>query len=188
MYSPRFQSVGISDAPNIISLCVSQSYFLGIISLAVETAATQPKPAFAGSRNMRANFTQLYVHCVWATWDRLPLITPDIQKVIYASIIGKCHQLGGTVIAIGGIEEHVHLLTEIPPTLSVSDLIKNIKGSSSYLINHKIKFCEFFNWQGSYRAFTVSHNDIDTVAKYVRNQAFHHRNKSVFSDWELPSG
>ena len=137
---------------------------------------------------MRGNFTQLYVHCVWATWDRLPLITPDIQEVIYASIIRQCDQLGGTVIAIGGIEEHVHLLTGIPPTLSVSDLIKNIKGSSSHLINHKINPGEFFKWQGSYGAFTVSYKDIDTVANYVRNQAFHHRNKSVFSDWELPSG
>jgi REP element-mobilizing transposase RayT len=118
----------------------------------------------------------------------LPLITPDIQEVIYASIIGQCHQLGGTVIAIGGIEEHIHLLTGIPPTLSVSDLIKNIKGSSSHLITHKIEPCEFFKWQGSYGAFTVSHNDIGTVANYVRNQAFHHRNKSVFSDWELPTG
>ena len=136
---------------------------------------------------MRANFTQLYVHCVWATWDRLPLITPDIQEVIYASIIEQCHQLGGTVIAIGGIEEHIHLLTGIPPTLSVSDLVKNIKGSSSHLITHKIKPCEFFKWQGSYGAFTVSYNDIGTVANYVRNQPFHHLNKSVFSDWELPS-
>lgn len=156
---------------------------MGIISLAVETAATQPKPAYAGERSMRANFTQLYVHCVWATWDRLPLITPDIQEVIYASIIGRCNQLGGTVIAIGGIEEHVHLLAGIPSTLSVSDLIKNVKGSSSHLITHKIKPGEFFKWQGSYGAFTVSHNDIATVANYVRNQAFHHRNKSVFSDW-----
>jgi REP element-mobilizing transposase RayT len=117
----------------------------------------------------------------------LPLITPEIQEVIYASIIRQCDQLGSTVIAIGGIEEHIHLLTGITPTLSVSDLIKNVKGSSSHLITHKISPCEFFKWQGSYGAFTVSHDNIGTVANYVRNQAFHHRNKSVFSDWEVPS-
>ncbi|MGQ4649067.1 IS200/IS605 family transposase [Lyngbya aestuarii] len=137
---------------------------------------------------MRANFTQLYLHCVWATWDRLPLITPDIQEAIYGSIIRQCHRLGGTVIAIGGIEEHVHLLTGIPPTLSVSELIKNVKGSSSHLITHKIKPDEFFKWQGSYGAFTVSHNDICGVANYVKNQAFHHQSKSICSDWELPTG
>jgi REP element-mobilizing transposase RayT len=136
---------------------------------------------------MRGNFTQLYLHFVWATWDRLPLITPDIQKVVYASIISKCDQLGCTVVAIGGIEEHVHLLTGVQPTLTVSDLIKHIKGSSSHFITHEIKPGEFFKWQGSYGVFTVSHKDLDTVANYIRNQTIHHRQKSIISDWELPS-
>ena len=136
---------------------------------------------------MRANFTQLYLHYVWATWDRLPLITPDIQKVIYAAIIQQCEQLGCTVIAVGGIEDHVHLLTGFPPTLTLSDLIKQIKGSSSHLITHEIKH-RFFKWQGSYGAFTVSHGDIDTVANYIRNQATHHQQKSIVSTWELTPG
>ena len=135
---------------------------------------------------MRENFTQLYLHCVWATWDRLPLITPDIQKVVYGSIIGKCDRLGCTVIAIGGIEEHVHLLTGVPPTLTVSELIKHVKGSSSHLINHEIKPGEFFKWQGGYGAFTVSRKDLDLVANYIKNQAIHHRQKSLIYDWEFP--
>jgi putative transposase len=60
---------------------------------------------------MRSNYTQLYLHYVWATWDRLPLITLDIQKLVYAAIIRECEQLKCTVIAIGGVEDHVHLLT-----------------------------------------------------------------------------
>ncbi|MBD1891477.1 IS200/IS605 family transposase [Coleofasciculus sp. FACHB-SPT9] len=134
---------------------------------------------------MRSNFTQLYLHCVWATWDRLPLITPDIQKVIYAAIIRQCEQLGCTAIAVGGIEDHVHLLTGFPSTLAVSDLVKQVKGSSSHLITHEIKPSEFFKWQGSYGAFTVSHDAIDKVADYIRNQAIHHRQKSTISTWEL---
>ncbi|MBD1925035.1 IS200/IS605 family transposase [Trichocoleus sp. FACHB-90] len=134
---------------------------------------------------MRSNFTQLYLHCVWATWDRLPLITPDIQKVIYAAIVGQCKQLGCTAIAVGGIEDHVHLLTSFPSTLAVSDLVKQVKGSSSHLITHEIKPSEFFKWQGSYGAFTVSHDAIDKVADYIRNQAIHHRQKSTISTWEL---
>lgn len=136
---------------------------------------------------MRANFTQLYLHCVWTTWDRLPLITPDIQKVIYAAIIQQCEQLRCTVIAVGGIEEHVHLLTSFPPTLTLSDLIKQMKGSSSHLITHEMKPREFFKWQGSYGAFSVSHNAIDKVADYIRNQAVHHRQKSIIPTWEVTS-
>ncbi|WP_017716235.1 IS200/IS605 family transposase [Kamptonema formosum] len=134
---------------------------------------------------MRGNFTQLYVHCVWATWDRLPLITPDIQKPIYQAIVGQCNQLGCTTITIGGIEEHVHLLIGFPPTLAISDIIKQIKGSTSHLITHEIKPRQFFKWQGSYGAFTVSEGAIDSVANYIRNQATHHRQQSIIPVWEL---
>ena len=134
---------------------------------------------------MRSNFTQLYLHCVWATWDRLPLITPDIQKIIYAAIVRQCEQLKCTAIAVGGIEDHVHLLTSFPSTLAVSDLVKQVKGSSSHLITHEIKPGGFFKWQGSYGAFTVSHDAIDKVADYIRNQTIHHRQKSTISTWEL---
>jgi len=134
---------------------------------------------------MRDNFTQLYIHFTWATWDRLPLITPDIQQVIYATIIAECQKLGCTVIAVGGIEDHVHLLTGFPTTLAVFEIIKQVKGSSSHLITHEIKPGEFFKWQGSYGAFTVSHDAIDIVAKYIRNQAVHHHQKSMIPNWEL---
>ena len=127
----------------------------------------------------------MYLHCVWATWDRLPLITPNIQKVVYAAIIKQCEQLKCTVIAIGGIEDHVHLLTGFPSTLTVSNLIKKIKGSSSHLITHEIKPDEFFKWQSSYGAFTVSHGMLDKVANYIRNQEIHHRQKSIIPTWEI---
>lgn len=134
---------------------------------------------------MRSNFTQLYLHCVWATWDRLPLIIPDIQKAIYAAIIAECTQMQCTAIAIGGITDHVHLLIGFPPTINISELIKQVKGSSSHLVTHKIRPGEFFKWQGSYGAFTVSHDAIDRVANYIRNQAIHHQQKSMIPIWEL---
>jgi REP element-mobilizing transposase RayT len=96
--------------------------------------------------------------------------------------------LGCTVVAIGGIEDHVHLLTGFPSTLAVADLIKQIKGSSSHLISHEIKPGEFFKWQGSYAAFTVSNDNLDKVADYIRNQAIHHHQKSIISTWELAAG
>jgi putative transposase len=133
---------------------------------------------------MRSNFVQLYVHCVWATWDRLPLLTPEIRELAYAAIIQKSKQLGAGVIAISGIADHVHLLVDFPTTLTVGDLIKNVKGSSSHLINHSAA-PEFFKWQGSYGAFTVGHRDVDRVVAYVRNQEAHHRELSVLSQWEL---
>lgn len=134
---------------------------------------------------MHRNFTQLYLHCVWGTWDRLPLVTPDIKDVIYAAIAKVSSQLGCTVIAIGGVQDHVHLLIIFPPTLTISELMNKVKGSSSHLITHEIKPNDFFKWQGGYGAFTVSHSYIDQVANYIQNQAVHHRYQSTISDWEI---
>lgn len=134
---------------------------------------------------MHRNFTQLYLHLVWGTWDRLPLVTPDIQEMIYAAIVKQCSQLEWTVIAIGGMTDHVHLLTGFPPKLTISELIGKAKGSSSHLITHEIKPGKFFKWQGGYGAFTVSGNQIDQVADYMRNQSQHHHQKSLISDWEI---
>ena len=110
---------------------------------------------------MHRNFTQLHIHCVWGTWDRLPLITADIQEIIYSAIVKQSSDLGCKIIAIGGTVDHVHLLTGFPPNLTISELMQKAKGSSSHLITHEIKPHEFFKWQGGYGAFTVSNQLID---------------------------
>lgn len=79
----------------------------------------------------------------------------------------------------------MHLLTNFPPNLTVSELIGKTKGSSSHLITHEIKPNSFFKWQGGYGAFSVSHQNIDQVANYIRNQAQHHNQKTLISDWEM---
>ncbi|NJN22555.1 MAG: IS200/IS605 family transposase [Leptolyngbya sp. RL_3_1] len=136
---------------------------------------------------MRRNFTQLYVHLVWATWDRLPLITPEIQEPIYNVIAYECEQMGCRLVAIGGIEDHVHVLAGFPPNLAISDLVKQIKGSSSHCTNHQIKPDAFFKWQGSYGAFTVNLQELEGVAAYIKNQAKHHRQNTQRPNWELAS-
>jgi putative transposase len=124
---------------------------------------------------MRSNFIQMYIHCTWATWDRLPIITPDIQEALYSVIIKECRELKCEPIAIGGISDHIHLLTGFTSTVAISELMKQVKGSSSHFINHEIKPDNFFKWQGAYGAFTVSHNSLDPVVHYIKNQEQHHR-------------
>ncbi len=134
---------------------------------------------------MTTNYTQLYLHCVWATWERQPLITEEIQQTIYSAIRKQCTDLRCKVIAIGGIPDHIHLLIDFPATLTISELIGKAKGSSSHLITHEIKPGNFFKWQGGYGAFTVSHRHVNQVANYIRNQAQHHGQKNLVSDWEV---
>lgn len=133
---------------------------------------------------MRAPYTQLYLHCVWATWDRLPLITPQIESQVYSAIQAKCKELKCDLIAIGGIEDHVHLLVRFPTTIAVATLVKEVKGASSHLTTHKITPNDFFKWQGSYGAFTVSKDAVKRVTEYVLNQKTHHADKTIFDDFE----
>jgi putative transposase len=117
---------------------------------------------------------QIYLHFVWATWDRLPLISQDIEQGIYTSILEKCKEKDCIVIALGGTSDHLHLLVRFPSTISVADFVKEIKGSSSHLVTHQLRPDEFFKWQGSYAVFSVSQNDLPRIKSYVEHQKEHH--------------
>jgi putative transposase len=133
---------------------------------------------------MKSPFTQLYVHCVWATWDRLPLLIPSNQQPIYAAITAKCDELRCSVVAIGGMPDHVHLLVKLSPSVSVAELMKEVKGMSSHLITHQIAPGEFFKWQGCYGAFSVSDENIKAVTAYIENQKQRHKLSEELSEWE----
>jgi REP element-mobilizing transposase RayT len=133
---------------------------------------------------MRAPYTQLYLHLVWATWDRLHLLTGDVEQIAYAAIRAKCQELKCEVIAIGGIPDHIHLLVRLHPSVAVAELVKEVKGGSSHLMTHEAKPGEFFKWQGGYGAFTVSKSGVRAVQNYIERQAEHHRSQELWEDWE----
>jgi len=133
---------------------------------------------------MRAPYTQLYLHAVWATWDRLPLITPDVELRLYGEINEKCRALKAYPLALGGMPDHLHLLVRLPTTLAVATLLKEVKGASSHLVTHEIKPGEFFKWQGAYGAFTLSKDEVPRVIDYIRNQKEHHASQTLWPDWE----
>jgi len=133
---------------------------------------------------MRAPYTQLYLHLVWATWDRLPLITEAIEPRLYAAIAQKCRDLKCVPLAIGGIADHVHLLVRLHTTVAVSTLAKEVKGSSSHLVTHEITPGEFFKWQGAYGAFTLRKEDVPGVQSYIERQKKHHAAEDLWEEWE----
>jgi putative transposase len=92
------------------------------------------------------------------------------------------------VIALGGIEDHVHLLVRIPTTLSVAQLVKQVKGATSHLVTHGMGGCGTFKWQGGYGAFTVSKRNVPLVREYVLQQERHHSESTVARGCEPPFG
>ena len=133
---------------------------------------------------MRKPYTQLYVHLVWATWDRLPLITKAIEPRLYAAIATKCRKIKCEPLAIGGIEDHVHLLARLHTTIAIATLAKEVKGASSHLVTHEITPGEFFKWQGAYGAFTLRKGEVPQVKAYILNQKQHHAENTVYDEWE----
>ena len=133
---------------------------------------------------MRAPYTQLYLHLIWATWDRLPLITEEIEVRLYAAIAAKCHELKCVPLAIGGTADHVHLLVQLHTTVTVATLAKEVKGASSHLMTHEIAPGQFFKWQGAYGAFTLRKTDVPAVQVYIEKQKTHHAGQNLWEEWE----
>ena len=88
---------------------------------------------------------------------------------------GTIRGLKGHSIEIGGVEDHVHLLVNLPPAIALSDAVRDIKANASKWVddNHLTK--DGFEWQKGYGAFTVSYSNIETVREYIRNQQKHHQ-------------
>ena len=105
---------------------------------------------------MRHNKLSLFVHFVWSTWDRQPLITPEIERALYREIQNEAARKKCVVLAINGIEDHVHLVVETHPDISVSAIVKQIKGASSLFVNDRLQASVHFRWQGGYSASSVS--------------------------------
>ena len=131
------------------------------------------------------SLVQIYLHFIWGTWDRLPLITENNEQQIYKAILEKCTSLYSSVIAIGGMPDHLHLLTRFPAIITVADYIKAVKGSTSHLMTQSINAGEFFKWQGGYAVYSVSVRDVSKIKKYIQYQKEHHTNNKLYSELEL---
>ena len=138
------------------------------------------------------SYWRLYYHLVWATKQRLPLIKPELEaklhgyflneslmgetpKTALVRMIGKADYLGCITHAINGTENHIHVVASIPPSLSISQYVKKIKGSSSHHWNHTLA-CDSdkLYWQEGYGVFSLGSKQLETVVNYVKNQKIHH--------------
>ena len=122
---------------------------------------------------MRRSKAELYLHLVWATWQRLPLVTPEIEREVYRCIQEQAQHLHCVVLAIGGMPDHVHLLVGCDPQFGIHRLVKYIKGTSSRYLRQEFpqlrrKLPSL--WTNSYFAATVGGVTLETLKRYVEGQ------------------
>ena len=127
---------------------------------------------------------RLYYHLVWATKNREPLIVSEIEAETHEQIRRKVCALKGDPLQVNGTADHVHLVTSIPPNISVSDFVGQVKGSSSFHINHLRDITHVLEWQRGYGAFSLGKRDLEPVLEYVRNQKERHSVGKVWSSLE----
>ena len=119
-------------------------------------------------------FARLHYHIVFSTKDRKAFIQPEIKERLYGYVIGIVNNLGGVAHAIGGIDDHVHLLAFCPPKTALAEFIGKIKANSSGWVHETWSERAGFGWQRGYGAFTVSESNLDAVQAYIQNQEEHH--------------
>ena len=130
----------------------------------------------------RRTFCQVVVHAVFGTKRRQPWLTGDVEQQMYRHFNRTAHEVGCKVLVGDGTADHVHLLLSMPPSLSVSEVVGKIKGTSSRWASSTHPQLEEFSWQEGFGAFSVSTSQMDKVARSIRNQKQHHLHESYLQE------
>ena len=131
---------------------------------------------------MPATHLSLHYHIVFSTKDRHPFIAVAWRGRLHEYLGGLVRAADGVPEAIGGTEDHVHLLVGLRATHALASFVQDIKQTSSRWV-HEVIGVNNFAWQPGYGAFTVSVSNCDGVKKYIANQAEHHRGKSFQEEY-----
>ncbi|TKC00719.1 IS200/IS605 family transposase [Pedobacter cryophilus] len=123
---------------------------------------------------MSHSYNKIWIHAIWATKNREPLINRDIEENSYDFIKNQLEEMGCKVSLINGMSDHIHCLFLLNPQKSIADVIKQIKGSSSHYVNQQEFINEKFSWQTGYAAFSVSESVFKKAFYYIKNQKQHH--------------
>ena len=130
---------------------------------------------------MPQSLTSVYVHLVFSTKYREPLIGDEVKDELYAYMGGICQALECNPVKVGGYYDHIHILCILSKKIALMKLLEEVKKSSSKWIKTKGRAYQTFYWQDGYGAFSVNPSQVDVVVRYIENQYQHH-GKITFQD------
>lgn len=132
---------------------------------------------------MPNTYTQIYIQFVFAVKWRESLIQSSWKDELSKYITGIVQHNKSKMLAINGMSDHIHIFIGYKPSISIPDLIKDIKVASSLWINERKFTAGKFNWQEGYGAFSYRLRDIDEICKYILNQELHHHKKTFREEY-----
>lgn len=129
--------------------------------------------------------SKLYVHAIWSTHNRIANLDKSIRHNLYTRMTDVITKSCGIVYAIGGVEDHVHILMEMPKDKAISDLIRDVKTSATHWLKteNRLRYSDF-EWQAGYGAFTMSYSSIEAVKCYIDRQEDHHHKQTSKEEWD----
>ena len=127
---------------------------------------------------------QIFYHIVFGTKDREATITEPHSEELYKYIWGVIKKKNCKLYRINGMEDHIHIFSDLHPKVALADYIKDIKVSGSLWMKGNGNFPKFKNWQDSYGAFTYSIKQKDILINYIKNQKEHHRKESFYEEYK----
>jgi REP element-mobilizing transposase RayT len=128
-----------------------------------------------------STYTSICYHIVFSTKARQPTLKADRRTDLFRYIWGILKNRESHSYRINGAEDHVHILTSLHPTVSLADLVKEVKAASTNWIKEEKVFPMFSHWQEGYAAFTHSKREIDGLIEYIKGQEEHHR-RTTFAE------
>lgn len=132
---------------------------------------------------MPQSLSKVILHIIFSTKNRQPWIASDVRPRMHAYLATICRDIGADLVHVGGVADHVHIVTTLPRTVSQAELIERIKkASSKWIKTVDARYRDFF-WQRGYGAFSVSPSQLDAVLKYVESQEDHHRRRAFQEEY-----
>lgn len=128
--------------------------------------------------------SKIWIHLIFVTKHREPLITPAVEYFIHETLRQQLLSLNCPLEAINGMSEHIHLLFMLNPQKALSEVVKHVKGGSSYAINKSNRLPCKFTWATGYAAFSVSESGVSAVKKYIQRQKVHHKKRTFEVEYQ----
>jgi REP element-mobilizing transposase RayT len=129
----------------------------------------------------------LFVHASWATFDRVPRLSLELELEAFAVIASQAQRLHCELVVAGGVADHVHVLFRLHPSERVAEVVRSMKAASSRILSLRVGHRGAFRWQGGYGALSVSRADVEKVSDYVRRQKEHHAAGTTIEEFEPPT-
>lgn len=130
------------------------------------------------------SFKQIYYQIVFGTKHRQPTIAEPYCTELYKYIWGIIENKKCKLYRINGVEDHIHIFSDLHPSICLADYVKDIKVASSIWMKESGNFPDFIGWQDGYGAFTYSIREKDTIIDYVKKQKEHHKKETFLDEYK----